>query len=114
MLVVVAGVDEDSLQAWLRGLRVFDTELRSFDTDRAPEHPAELFLDWLLEAIDAGVREPHAMTLSTVDTHGRPNSRVLILKGLADGCWQFATSRRSCKGQELTGTPWAAANFYWP
>jgi pyridoxamine 5'-phosphate oxidase len=93
---------------------VFDGALPAFDVARAPEQPAELFLGWLIEAIDAGAREPHAMTLSTVDGEGRPSSRVLILKGLADGQWQFATSRASRKGEELDRVPWAAANFYWP
>jgi pyridoxamine 5'-phosphate oxidase len=114
MLVAMSDADKDDLRARLRKLRVFDGELPSFDSDRAPEHPAELFLAWLNEAIDAGVREPHAMTLSTVDGDGRPSSRVLILKGLADGQWQFATGRNSRKGRELAAVPWAAANFYWP
>jgi pyridoxamine 5'-phosphate oxidase len=95
-------------------LRVFAGALPAFETASAPEHPAELFLEWLLEAIEADVREPHAMTLSTVDPDGRPTSRVLILKGLADGQWQFATSRTSRKGRELEHSPWAAACFYWP
>jgi pyridoxamine 5'-phosphate oxidase len=38
---------------------------------------------------------------------------VLILKGLQDGRWQFATSRASRKGAELLHAPWAAASFYW-
>jgi len=92
---------------------VFAGELPAFDTERAPEQPGELFLSWLLAAIDAGVREPHAMTLATVDADGRPSTRVLILKGLTDGQWQFASSRTSRKGRELERTPWAAANFYW-
>jgi pyridoxamine 5'-phosphate oxidase len=106
--------DEDRLRSRLRALPVLDGAPPSFDTDNAPGQPAELFLEWLVEAIDAGVREPHAMTLATVDTAGRPSSRVLILKGLADGQWQFATSRDSRKGRELARTPWAAASFYWP
>ncbi len=105
--------DEDGLRTRLRSLRVFAGRLPEFDTDSAPEQPAELFLRWLVEAVDADVREPHAMTLSTVDRDGRPSSRVLILKGLADGQWQFATSRTSRKGQELEHASWAAANFYW-
>ncbi len=106
--------DEDRLRSRLRSLRVFDGPLPSFDTDDVPVQPAELFLRWLIEALDADVRDPHAMTLSTVDRDGRPSSRVLILKGLADGQWQFATSRTSRKGHELAHAPWAAANFYWP
>src|SRR5260370_10728400 len=106
-------VGDDALRRRLRALPVFEGELPSFDSEEAPAHPAELFLGWLLEAIAAGVPEPHAMTLSTVDAHGRPSSRVLILKGLGDGRWEFATSRDSRKGRELAAAPWAAANFYW-
>jgi pyridoxamine 5'-phosphate oxidase len=106
-------VNDQELQVRLRDLPVFDIELPTFDPRQAPDNPSELFVDWLLEAINAGVREPHAMTLSTVDAAGRPNSRMLILKGVADGRWLFATSRESRKGQELAETPWAAASFYW-
>lgn len=105
--------DENRLRSRLRALRVFDGPLPSFDATAAPQQPAQLFLQWLLEAIDAGVREPHAMTLCTVDAGGRPSSRVLILKGLSDGQWQFASSRNSRKGQELAHSCWAAASFYW-
>jgi pyridoxamine 5'-phosphate oxidase len=113
MLPAVVDSDNDELRGRLRTLRVFDGALPIFRTEDAPEDPAELFLTWLLEAIDGGVREPHAMTLATVDADGRPSSRVLLLKGLADGQWQFATSRNSRKGRELAVTPWAAASFYW-
>ncbi len=103
----------DDLRARLRELVVFEGDLAHFDATCAPPHPAELFLRWLLEAIEADVREPHAMTLSTVDHEGRPTSRVLILKGLSDGRWEFATSRRSRKGKELHDNGWAALSFYW-
>ncbi len=101
------------LRARLRELRVFAGDLAQFDVSDAPAHPAELFLRWLAEAIDADVPEPHAMTLSTVDRDGRPSSRVLILKGLSDGRWEFASSRRSRKGAELAANGWAALSFYW-
>jgi pyridoxamine 5'-phosphate oxidase len=101
------------LQAQLRELKVFEGELARFDPSDVPAHPAELFLLWLQEAVEGGEREPHAMTLSTVDGEGRPSSRVLILKGLSDGRWEFATSRRSRKGRELEGNGWGAMSFYW-
>ncbi len=104
---------DDDLRERLRSLPVFDCELPAFHTGGAPENPIELFRSWLIEAIDAGVREPHAMTLSTVDAARRPSSRVLILKGLSNGRLQFASSRTSRKGRELSATPWAAASFYW-
>lgn len=110
---MTAARHRDDLRAQLRELEVFAGEMADFDVSRAPAHPAELFLRWLQEAIDAGVREPHAMTLSTVDAQGRPNSRVLILKGLGDGRWEFATGRGSRKGKELHESSWAALSFYW-
>jgi pyridoxamine 5'-phosphate oxidase len=87
----------------LRGLPVFGRPLPAFDPESAPGEPSALFLSWLHAAIDAGVSEPHAMTLSTVDAEGRPDARVLILKDVdADG-WQFATATVSAKGSQLVG-----------
>jgi len=102
------------LAARLRALPVFDLDLPTFDPSGAPDDPALLFGEWLQEAIDHGVTEPHAMTLSTVGADGRPNARVLILKGLTDGRWRFASSGLSVKGRELAATVAAALTFYWP
>ena len=97
----------------LRGLPVFDRPLPAFDTESVPGEPSALFLSWLHEAIDAGVSEPHAMTLSTVDADGRPDARVLILKDVdADG-WQFATAATSAKGAQLAASTHAALSFHW-
>jgi pyridoxamine 5'-phosphate oxidase len=112
--VRVTGHGGSDLRETLRGLPVFDVELPKFDPENAPVIPDELFADWLSHAIEAGVREPHAMTLSTVDSAGRPSCRVVILKRLTEGRWGFATSRASRKGIELSQSPWAAVNFYWP
>ena len=109
----MAPARDDEVRERLRAIRVFDDDLPGFDTNAAPDHPAELFGHWLEAAIGAGVRAPHAMTLSTVDAEGRPNARVLLLKGLDDGRWQFASSRTSRKGQEIAATSWGAATFYW-
>lgn len=104
----------DELRTRLRGLRVFEEDaLAAFDPAAAPESPEPLFLAWLDEAIEAGVRGPHAMTLSTIDFYGRPDSRVLLLKDVEDGRWAFATSRESRKGRQLMETPSAALNFFW-
>jgi pyridoxamine 5'-phosphate oxidase len=105
---------DERLTRRLRKLPVLEGSGKEFDPDEAPEHPEELFVSWLVDAIESGAREPHAMTLSTVDASGRPDSRVLILKGVDDGRWMFATSRESRKGEEIAANPWAAASFYWP
>lgn len=75
-----------------------------------------LFVEWLCHAIDSGAIEPHAMTLSTADTSGRPSARVLILKDVTpeDAVWHFASSAASGKGVQLEANPVAALTFYWP
>ncbi|WP_202563671.1 pyridoxal 5'-phosphate synthase [Agreia sp. COWG] len=85
-----------------------------FDIDSAPARPAELFVEWLTNAVDNGQPEPHAMTLSTVDAEGMPDARVLILKDLTDEGWWFAGSATSAKGRQLAANPVAALSVYWP
>ncbi len=79
-----------------------------------PAKPTLLFERWLCEAIDEGVPEPHAMTLSTCDGGGVPDARILILKDVDEQGWWFATSRVSAKGGQLGERPAAALTFYWP
>jgi pyridoxamine 5'-phosphate oxidase len=85
-----------------------------FDPSAAPDDPQELFREWLGAALDAGIAEPHAVTLSTVDEHGRPDARVLVLKDVTDdGDFEIATGRESAKGAQLQTNPNAALTFYW-
>ncbi|WP_405495459.1 pyridoxal 5'-phosphate synthase [Streptomyces sp. NBC_00096] len=104
----------DSTRQWLRGLEVFAGPLPEFDPAAAPADPLRLFLSWLVEAVADGVRDPHAMTLSTVDAAGDPDARVLILKGVGASGWQFAGHAFSPKGVQLACHPRAALTFYWP
>jgi pyridoxamine 5'-phosphate oxidase len=104
----------EDLRQLLRGLEVFAGELPAFDPSVAPDTPAELFVEWLLAAVAAGVREPHAMTLSTAGADGNPTARTLILKGLGPDGWQFASDGGSVKARNLAERPFAALTFYWP
>lgn len=101
------------LRERLRELDVFAGELPDFDLDGLPADPHELFADWLLGAVSAGLREPHAMTLSTIGEDGHPAARVLILKDVSPDGWHFAADAAGRKGRELTRHPAAALTFYW-
>ncbi|WP_323181689.1 pyridoxamine 5'-phosphate oxidase family protein [Streptomyces sp. NBC_00572] len=105
--------DESTVRDWLRGIEVFARPLPEFVTERAPAEPSDLFLEWLTDAVAAGVPDPHAMTLSTVDEEGDPDARVLILKNVDTAGFQFAAHADSPKGVQLAGSPWAALTFYW-
>jgi len=85
-----------------------------FDWTSIPDAPRELFLRWLTVALDAGVPEAHAATLSTVDKDGFPDARLLIIKDVTDDCgFKIATSDESAKGRQLLHTPNCALTFYW-
>jgi pyridoxamine 5'-phosphate oxidase len=85
----------------LRSLPVFVGLPADLDVASLPSEPTPLFERWLREAIDEGVPEPHAMTLSTCDAGGVPDARILILKDVDEQGWWFATSRASAKGSQL-------------
>lgn len=105
------------LHELLRTLRVWDrevTRLTPFDPASAPGDPLTLFTEWFAQAVEAGEREPHTMTLSTSDEEGLPDARIVMLHGAdADG-WSFATHVTSRKGRQLAARPYAALTFYWP
>ena len=98
----------------LRSLPSLPGPYQPFDPAQAPGQPEPLFAQWLQAAIDAGIREPHAMTLSTVDAEGCPDARVLILKNVDAHGWHFAISRASPKGRQIAAAPQVALTFYWP
>ncbi|NUU79814.1 pyridoxine/pyridoxamine 5'-phosphate oxidase [Paenibacillus xylanilyticus] len=98
----------------LRSLQSLSGPFPSWDMEYLPDRPGKLFLDWLRVAIDSDVKEPHAMTISTVDQDGHPDARVLILKNVVDDSFYFASSAESRKGQQLKDNPHVALTFYWP
>jgi pyridoxamine 5'-phosphate oxidase len=72
-----------------------------------------LFTAWLQEATKAEPRDPTAMALATVDAGGRPNVRIVLLKGADERGFVFYTNKTSQKGQELDRCPEAAMVFHW-
>ncbi|MBW1640191.1 pyridoxal 5'-phosphate synthase [Microbacterium resistens] len=103
-----------SIRDRLRALPAIVGSPPPFDPASAPADPHPLFLDWLDAAITAGVPEPHAATLSTVDAAGSPDARVLTLKDVtADGSFEIASGGESAKGAQLTANPACALSFYW-
>lgn len=69
-----------SLRDHLRAIPSLVGDPAGFDPATHPSTPQELFLDWFRAAEDAGIPEPHAMSVSTVDADGVPDTRLLLLK----------------------------------
>src|SRR5579872_5480854 len=80
----------------------------------APERdPIALFQTWLKEAEGVEPNDPNAMALATVDAKGRPNVRMVLLKGVSQDGFAFYTNKESAKGNELGDHAHAAINFHW-
>src|SRR6185503_20371134 len=77
------------------------------------DEPLRLFATWLAEATRSEPADANAMSLATVDAHGMPNVRMVLLKGVDDRGFVFYTNFDSPKGRELKVNPKAALSFYW-
>jgi len=83
--------------------------LRDLDPD-----PFAQFNRWLAEAVEAGIKDPNAMCLATVNAAGQPSARIVLLKGVNAGGFLFFTNYGSRKAGELEANPRAGLNFFWP
>jgi pyridoxamine 5'-phosphate oxidase len=71
------------------------------------------FARWWEEAVQAAIEEVNAMTLATVMADGRPDARIVLLKGFDEKGFIFYTNYNSNKGQELAQHPHACLVFFW-
>ncbi len=74
--------------------------------------PYEAFETWYAHALDTDP-QADAMSLATATASGVPSSRVVLLKGVVDGCFRFFTNYDSRKGADLAVNPQAALLFLW-
>jgi pyridoxamine 5'-phosphate oxidase len=75
--------------------------------------PVVQFTRWLENAVAAGIAEPNAMVLATVNGDGRPSARTVLLKGLDERGFVFYTNQQSRKADELAVNPHCAVVFPW-
>jgi pyridoxamine 5'-phosphate oxidase len=78
-----------------------------------PPDPIAGFVGWLDQARIAGLHEPNAMVVSSIDSPGAPSSRMVLLKTVDERGFVFYTNLRSRKGEELTARPACALLFPW-
>ncbi len=71
-----------------------------------------LLRNWIGDAERAGIAEPNAMVLATVED-GRPVSRSVLCKNLDENGVTFFTDDGSAKAAQLAATPYASATFPW-
>jgi pyridoxamine 5'-phosphate oxidase len=82
------------------------------ESDALPD-PFAQFNKWFEQALKAQVNEPNAMSLSTVDSDGKPTSRIVLIKQYDQRGFTWYTNYHSQKGEQLRANPHAALLFFW-
>jgi len=77
------------------------------------DDPLEQFGRWMDQTIKAGIPDPNAMTIATVDGTGQPSQRIVLLKNLDAKGFVFYTNLKSRKAQELQQNPKISLHFPW-
>ena len=96
-------------------------EYGSVERDGSPDLDVDWLADgwlallrkWIDDAERAGIAEPNAMVLATVDSAQRPVSRSVLCKNVDENGVTFFTNYDSAKGYELAATPYASVTFPW-
>ena len=81
-----------------------------------PADPLPILREWLAAAAGLTDRSnPHSFVLSTTDSRGLADARVVLLKHYdeEEGYFVFYTNYLSAKGRQLAACPEASAVFHW-
>ena len=79
----------------------------------AHEKPFDLFSTWLSEATKKEPNDPNAVALATVDEHGLPDVRMVLLKDFGPDGFVIYSNAHSAKGRQLEAAGKAALCFHW-
>jgi pyridoxamine 5'-phosphate oxidase len=75
--------------------------------------PFVIAQQWLDAASKTEPNDPNAIALSSVDSDGMPNVRMVLLKDIALDAFVFYTNYNSVKGQEIAVSGKAAFVMHW-
>ena len=78
-----------------------------------PAEPLTLFERWLSQACDAKLADPTAMVVATVDEHGQPYQRIVLLKHYDEKGMVFYTNLGSRKAHQIENNPRVSLLFPW-
>ncbi len=101
-----------STESQLAAMRVNYTLDRLDEQDLRPD-PFDQFGLWFKQACEAGLLEPNAMTVATVDEAGRPSTRTVLLKHWDNRGFVFFTNLESRKAKQIASNPNVSLLFTW-
>ncbi len=85
----------------------------SLEQGQLLDDPLAQFQLWLVDAEAAKIYEPNAFVLGTVDSEQQPRSRTVLLKGLDQRGFFFASNYLSRKGEAILVNNKVSAVFGW-
>lgn len=85
----------------------------SLEEGQLLDDPIKQFQNWLVDAEAAEIYEPNAFVLGTVDSEAAPRSRTVLLKGVDEKGFFFASNFLSRKGEALESNKQVSAVFGW-
>lgn len=87
--------------------------LAGFSDAEAARDPFEQFERWMNDALGHELPMANGMTLATVTPEGRPDARIVLLKGVDGGGFVFYTNYESAKGRQIAANPEGCLVFLW-
>ena len=88
-------------------------ETAGLDRGDLADEPVTQLLAWYSQAEEAGIREPNAMVVATVDPDGMPDARYVLARAIDERGIVFYTNHDSAKGRQIASRASAAAVFGW-
>lgn len=77
------------------------------------DDPFAQFESWINQAFEAKIQDPTAMSLSTVNSEGKPWQRIVLLKHFDSRGFVFYTNLSSRKANEIENNPNVCLHFPW-
>lgn len=81
--------------------------------DELVQDPFKQFEKWYAQTIECEIYEPGAMSLATVDQHGQPWQRIVLLKLFDEKGFVFFTNYESRKAQHIAENTHVSLLFPW-
>jgi pyridoxamine 5'-phosphate oxidase len=106
------GESRDDHRDRIRDRRV-QYETAGLDLGDVDPDPMVQWRRWHDDAFEAGVAEPNAMTLATADAEGRPDARVVLVRGADERGFTFFTNYESAKAIQIDANDSVAVTFSW-
>jgi len=77
------------------------------------DSPFEQFNLWMAQALEAGIQDPTAMSVATLNAEGKPWQRMVLLKDFDTRGFVFYTNLGSRKAHDIAGNAQVSLHFPW-